>query len=82
VGRNSMDMNLIINIVLGVILSVGGWFLRQMWDAVQNLKSDIQRIEIDLPTSYVRKSDLDARLDKIDDMLEKLFDRLNSKADK
>jgi chaperonin cofactor prefoldin len=77
-----MDMNLIINIVLGVILSVGGWFLRQMWDAVQNLKSDIQRIEIDLPTSYVRKSDLDARLDKIDDMLEKLFDRLNSKADK
>ena len=77
-----MDMNLIVNIVLGVILSVGGWFLRQMWDAVQNLKSDIQRIEIDLPTSYVRKSDLDARLDKIDDMLEKLFDRLNSKADK
>lgn len=77
-----MDMNTIINIVLGVALSVGGWFVRQMWDAVQNLKQDIQRIEIELPTSYVRKSDLDARLDKIDDMLEKLFDRLNSKADK
>jgi chaperonin cofactor prefoldin len=77
-----MDMNLIINIVLGVCLSVGGWFVRQMWDAVQNLKQDIQRIEVELPTSYVRKSDLDARLDKIDDMLEKLFDRLNSKADK
>ena len=77
-----MDMNLIINIVLGVCLSVGGWFVRQMWDAVQNLKQDIQRIEVELPTNYVRKSDLDARLDKIDDMLEKLFDRLNSKADK
>jgi chaperonin cofactor prefoldin len=77
-----MDMNLIINIVLGVALSVGGWFVRQMWDAVQNLKSDIQRIEVELPTNYVRKSDLDARLDKIDDMLEKLFDKLNTKADK
>ena len=77
-----MDMNLIINIVLGVALSVGGWFVRQMWDAVQNLKTDIQRIEVELPTSYVRKSDLDARLDKIDDMLEKLFDKLNTKADK
>jgi chaperonin cofactor prefoldin len=77
-----MDMNLIINIVLGVALSVGGWFVRQMWDAVQNLKSDIQRIEVELPTSYVRKADLDARLDKIDDMLEKLFDKLNTKADK
>lgn len=77
-----MDMNTIINIVLGVALSVGGWFVRQMWDAVQQLKSDIQKIEVELPTHYVRKADLDARLDKIDDMLEKLFDRLNSKADK
>lgn len=77
-----MDINTIINIVLGVALSVGGWFVRQMWDAVQNLKQDIQKIEVELPTHYVRKADLDARLDKIDDMLEKLFDRLNSKADK
>jgi chaperonin cofactor prefoldin len=77
-----MDMNLIINIVLGVCLSVGGWFVRQMWDAVQNLKSDIQRIEVELPTNYVRKADLDARLDKIDETLEKIFDRLNTKADK
>ena len=77
-----MDINTIINVVLGVALSVGGWFVRQMWDAVQQLKSDIQKIEVELPTNYVRKADLDARLDKIDDMLEKLFDRLNSKADK
>ena len=75
-------MNLIINIVLGSVLAVGGWFVRQMWDAVQNLKDDLKRIEVELPTSYVRKADLDVRLDKIDEMLEKLFDRLNSKADK
>ena len=77
-----MDMNTIINVVLGVCLSVGGWFVRQMWDAVQQLKEDIQKIEVELPTNYVRKADLDARLDKIDEMLEKLFDRLNTKADK
>lgn len=77
-----MDMNTIINVVLGVALSVGGWFVRQMWDAVQQLKSDIQKIEVELPTNYVRKADLDARLDKIDETLEKIFDRLNTKADK
>lgn len=75
-------MNTIINVVLGVALSVGGWFVRQMWDAVQQLKSDIQKIEVELPTNYVRKADLDARLDKIDETLEKIFDRLNTKADK
>ncbi|CAB5222876.1 hypothetical protein UFOVP367_46 [uncultured Caudovirales phage] len=77
-----MEMNTIINVVLGVCLSVGGWFVRQMWDAVQQLKQDIQKIEVELPTHYVRKSDLDARLDKIDETLEKIFDRLNTKADK
>jgi len=77
-----MDYQAILNIVLGVALSVGGWFVRQMWDAVQNLKSDIQKIEVELPTHYVRKADLDARLDKIDEALNKIFDRLQSKADK
>ena len=77
-----MDMNLIINIILGVALSVGGWFVRQMWDAVQNLKSDIQRIEVELPTSYVRKSDLDARLDKLELLLDRIFEKLDTKVDK
>ena len=77
-----MDMNLIINIVLGVALSVGGWFVRQMWDAVQNLKEDIQRIEVELPTSYVRKSDLDARLDKLELLLDRIFEKLDTKVDK
>ena len=75
-------MNLIINIVLGVCLSVGGWFVRQMWDAVQNLKSDIQRIEVELPTSYVRKSDLDSRLDKLELLLDRIFEKLDTKVDK
>ena len=77
-----MDMNLIINIVLGVALSVGGWFVRQMWDAVQNLKSDIQRIEVELPTNYVRKSDLDARFDRLESALDKIFEKLDNKLDK
>jgi chaperonin cofactor prefoldin len=75
-------MNLIINIVLGVCLSVGGWFVRQMWDAVQNLKEDIQRIEVELPTSYVRKSDLDVRLDKLELLLDRIFEKLDTKVDK
>ena len=75
-------MNLIINIVLGVCLSVGGWFVRQMWDAVQNLKKDIQRIEVELPTSYVRKSDLDSRLDKLELLLDRIFEKLDTKVDK
>jgi chaperonin cofactor prefoldin len=68
--------------ILGAALAIGGWFVRQMWDAVRTLKEDIQKIEVDLPTNYVQKKDLDTRLDRIDDMLDKLFEKLDKKLDK
>ena len=77
-----MDMQSLLNVALGSALAVGGWFVRQMWDAVTSLKEDIQNIEVDLPKNYVQKKDLDARLDRIETILEKLFDKLDHKADK
>ena len=72
----------IINIIIGITLSVLGWFARQLWDAVQTLKNDMKELEVDLPTHYLRKDEFESRLDKIENMLERIFDRLDSKADK
>lgn len=77
-----MDFNVILNIILGVALSVGGWFVRQMWDAVQKLKDDLKRIEVDMPTHYVRKDDMEARFDRLESALERIFEKLDSKVDK
>ena len=77
-----MDFNIILNIVLGSALAIGGWFVRQMWDAVQNLKDDLKKIEVELPTNYVRKSDLDSRLDKLELLLDRIFEKLDNKVDK
>lgn len=77
-----MDFQSAINFTLGAVLSVIGWFARQLWDSVQRLKDDIRKIEIDLPTNYARKVDLDARFDRLEATLEKIFDRLDNKADK
>ena len=72
----------IINLIIGAVLSVLGWFARQLWDAVQDLKSDMKQIEVDLPTHYVRKEDLEYRLDRIEASLNRIFERLDHKADK
>lgn len=72
----------IINIIIGVVLSVLGWFARQLWDAVQTLKNDMKELEVELPTHYVRKNEFEARFDKIETMLERIFDRLDNKVDK
>lgn len=75
-------MQSILNIVIGIVLSVGGWFVRQMWDAVNKLKDDLNRIEVAMPTHYVRKDDMEARFDRIEALLDKLYEKLDSKQDK
>jgi hypothetical protein len=77
-----MESQVIINIVIGSVLSVLGWFARQLWDAVQQLKSDMKELEVELPTHYIRKDEFEYRLDKIESMLERIFDKLDDKADK
>jgi chaperonin cofactor prefoldin len=77
-----MDDQTIINVIIGTILSVLGWFARQLWDAVQDLKQDVKSIEVDLPTFYVRKEDLEARLDRMEASLNRIFEKLDHKADK
>jgi len=77
-----MSDQTIINLIVGVVLSVLGWFARQLWDAVQDLKNDMKEIEIDLRTHYVRKDELEQRFNKIEDMLNRIFEKLDNKADK
>ena len=70
------------NFIGGAILVAVGWWCKEIWDSVKSLKEDIKQIEIDLPMNYVRKSDIESRLDKIDATLERIFDKLENKADK
>lgn len=77
-----MDTQELINIIMGTVLSVLGWFARQLWDAVQKLKEDMQKLEVDLPSHYVRKDEMEYRFDKIETMLNRIFEKLEHKADK
>ena len=77
-----MEYQSIINLVGGALLTAIGWWCREIWDSVKSLKEDIKHIEVDLPTNYVRKVDIEGRFDRIDGVLERIFDKLDAKADK
>ena len=77
-----MDAQTVVNLVGGAILVAVGWWCKEIWDSVKSLKEDIRAIEVDLPKNYVSKLDIDSRLDKIDQVLERIFDKLDGKADK
>jgi hypothetical protein len=77
-----MDAQIIFNLASSALLIGVGWWCREIWDSVKSLRLDIKQIEINLPTHYVRKSEIESRLDKIDQTLERIFDKLDEKADK
>jgi hypothetical protein len=84
-----MDWQIILNIVAGLTVGIGGWFARQLWDSVKELKNDISSIRLHMSENYVKKSevdnfraDMDKRFDRIEVLLDKLYEKLDNKVDK
>jgi len=77
-----MDKQDLLNLAFGAASGVLGWFARELWAAVKELKSDLAKLREELPRSYVMKEDYRRDIYEIKEMLGKIFDRLDGKADK
>jgi len=84
-----MDWQNVINIGIGLLLSIGGWFAREQWNLVKELKKEISDLRLHVSETYTKKSEVEAlrvdmekRFDKLEQMISRLFDRLDQKADK
>ena len=67
-----------INLILSACMAVAGWFARELWTAVQDLKNDLSK----LPLVYVARQDYKDDMREVKEMLGKIFDRLENKVDK
>lgn len=76
-----MDQS-VINFILMGISTVLGWFARELWTAVKELKADLAKLREQLPQSYIAKEDYRDDIRELKDMLSKIFDRLDNKQDK
>jgi hypothetical protein len=77
-----VDFQNLINLGLGAVLTVAGWLMRELWGAVKELQRDLSKLEATLPKEYVLKEDLDKRMDHIESMFQRIYDKLDGKADK
>lgn len=77
-----MDSQTLINLIGGSILMVVGWLARELWVAVKELREDVHELEIQLPTNYIRRDEFADSMREIKEMLAKIFDKLDDKADK
>lgn len=87
------DWQWIVNAGAGTILMVTGWFCRQLWDSVQNLKADLNQLEVRLPAIYVSKVDFAGQMQRLEQdtnakfarimaQLDRIYDKIEGKADK
>ena len=77
-----MEWQTLINIGAGSVLAVIGWFARELWDIVKAIKEDVQALEVKIAKEYTTHADMNARFDKIEMILGKIFDKLDNKVDK
>lgn len=77
-----MEYQSLINTGAGIAFTVAGWFAREMWTAVKELKSDLAKLREELPKTYVTRDDNRDDIREIKEMLNKIFDKLDSKVDK
>jgi hypothetical protein len=77
-----MENQHLINMFLGIGMTVVGWFARELWGAVKELKADLAALREDLPKEYVAKDDYREDIREIKAMLAKIFEKLDAKVDK
>jgi hypothetical protein len=73
-----MDYQTLFNIAVAVAGFLGGWTLNRIYQAIDRLDSDVRQ----MPMSYVNRNDYRSDVNEIKNMLGKIFDKLDGKADK
>jgi hypothetical protein len=74
-----MENQQFINLFFGVGLTVMGWFARELWAAVKDLKTDLAKLRENLPKDYIAKDDYKEDIREIKSMLAKIFEKLEKR---
>jgi len=77
-----LDYQTLFNFVGGAVLTCLGWFSRELWSAVKELKTDLARLREELPTKYVNRDEHREDMREIKNMLGRIFDKIDGKVDK
>lgn len=77
-----MEQDALFKLIVGVVLSGLSWFGKQLWDALADLRKDIRDLEVEIAKHYVQKGEFSEAMREIREGLNKIYDKLDGKADK
>lgn len=72
-----MQAQTIINLAGGAILVVLGWLANEIWSAVKSLREDLHKLEVDLPSHYVKRDEFVSGIREIREVCERIFSKID-----
>lgn len=83
------DAQLIFNLVIGVAGTLGGWWLKVVWDALKDLQEadkalveKVGAIEVLVAGRYTTREEFDRNLNAVFVKLDRIYELLSQKADR
>jgi len=77
-----MEFQNIVDTVLLIISGSIGWFAKELWSVLKELKEDLSLLKEDLPRSYVLREDYKQDIKDLKEIMGKIFDKLDNKVDR
>lgn len=77
-----LDFQSVLNLLLGSLSAILGWFARELWSAVQSLKDDVYKLREEIAKDYMPKEDFKQFKAELFSMLRRIEDKLEKKEDK
>jgi hypothetical protein len=72
-----MDVQTLINTVLPLICVAIGWFCKELWTAVNELKDDLSDLRAHVADNYLRKDDFSSRWEEVLKAVHRIEDKLD-----
>jgi len=83
------DAQLIFNLVIGVAGTLGGWWLKVVWDELKDLQEadkalveKVASIEVLVAGRYTTREEFDRNLNAVFVKLDRIYELLSQKADR
>jgi hypothetical protein len=77
-----MDTQTTINALFGIVSFLSGFLLKATWDALKELRVDMATLRQSIADNYVRRDDFREHSDRVMNLLDKIYEKLDGKEDK
>ena len=77
-----MEGQIVFNIIVGACGAMGGWMLKIIFDSITVLQKDVKDLNSEIHQDFLRKDDYREDINDIKGMLNRIFEKLDQKADK